>query len=68
MELILSKMRFNLRDTQILFFIELLEKMQQMNKRLTFDIEKKTSLFEMEEERQNKEDMEKEKNVKEKPY
>ena len=60
MELILSKMRFNLRDTQILFFIELLEKMQQMNKRLTFDIEKKTSLFEMEEERQNKEDMEKE--------
>ena len=60
MALNLGKFRFDLRDTQIIFFIELLEKMQQMNKQVSFDVEKKTSLFEIEEERQNKEDLAKE--------
>jgi hypothetical protein len=35
----LGKCRFNLRDTQMIFFIELLEKMQKMNKTLEFDLE-----------------------------
>ena len=59
-EIDISKCKFNMRDTQILFFIGLLSKMQIMNKQLSFDVAKKTSLYEIEEDRQNKEDMAKE--------
>ena len=59
-ELNIGKCKFDLRDIQIIFFIELLSKMQIMNKQLSFDVAKKTTLFEVEEERQNKEDMAKE--------
>ena len=61
----IGKCRFDLRDTQIIFFIELLAKMQQMNKKLSFDLEKKTTLFEIEEDKQNKEDLAKEEKEKE---
>ena len=59
----IGQCKFNLRDTQVIFFIELLEKMQKTNKILSFDLESKT-LLEAEEERQNKEDEEKEENEK----
>ena len=59
----IGKCKFNLRDTQVIFFIELLEKMQKTNKVLSFDLEAKT-LLETEEEKQNKEDAEKEENEK----
>ena len=59
----IGKCKFNLRDTQVIFFIELLEKMQKINKILSFDLEAKT-LLEAQEEKQNKEDMEKEENEK----
>ena len=55
----LGKCRFNLRDTQLIFFIELLEIMQKMNKKLEFDLETKTKLEE-EELKQVKEDEAKE--------
>ena len=60
-----GKCKFNIRDTQLVFFIELLEKMQICNKKLEFDLEKKTKLEE-EEEKQMKEDEGKEKKEKEK--
>ena len=59
----IPKCKFNLRDTQVVFFIELLEKMQKNNKILSFDLENKT-LLESQEEKQNKEDAEKEENEK----
>ena len=59
----IGKCKFNLRDTQVIFFIELLEIMQKTNKILSFDLEAKT-LLEAEEEKQNKEDAEKEENEK----
>ena len=59
----IGKCKFNLRDTQVIFFIELLEKMQKNNKILSFDLEAKT-LLEAQEEKQNKEDAEKEENEK----
>ena len=59
----IPKCKFNLRDTQVIFFIELLEKMQKNNKILSFDLENKT-LLETQEEKQNKEDAEKEENEK----
>ena len=59
----IGKCKFNLRDTQVIFFIELLEKMQRTNKELSFELENKT-LLETEEEKQNKEDAEKEENEK----
>ena len=59
----IGKCKFNLRDTQVIFFIELLEKMQKINKLLSFDLETKT-LLEAQEEKQNKEDIEKEENEK----
>ena len=58
-----GKCRFNLRDSQIVFFIELLENMQKSNKKLEFALENKTKLEE-DEERQLKEDEEKEKKEK----
>ena len=58
--LTLGKCKFNIRDTQLVFFIELLEKMQKMNKILEFDLESKTKLEE-EELKQLKEDEAKEK-------
>ena len=60
-----GKCKFNIRDTQLVFFIELLEKMQKCNKQIEFDLEKKTKLEE-EEEKQMKEDKQKEKEEKEK--
>ena len=57
----LGELKFKLRDDQIIFFIDLLAKMQQMNKKVSIEVEKKTSLYELEEEKQNKEDLEKEK-------
>ena len=57
--LTLGKCEFNIRDTQLVFFIELLEKMQKCNKILEFSLEKKTKLEE-EESKQEKEDKEKE--------
>ena len=62
--LTLGKCRFNLRDTQMVFFIELLEKMQKINKKVELDLMTKTKL-EIEEEKQVKEDEEKEKKEKE---
>ena len=59
----IPKCKFNLRDIQVVFFIELLEKMQKNNKILSFDLENKT-LLEAQEEKQNKEDAEKEENEK----
>lgn len=50
----IGKCKFNMRDTQIIFFIGLLSKMQIMNKQLSFDVAKKTSSYELEEDRQNK--------------
>ena len=64
-ELNLGKFKFNLRDTQIIFFIKLLEKMQIMNKQLQLEMEKKTTEFEIEEDKQNKEDLAKEEKEKE---
>ena len=60
-----GKCKFNIRDAQLVFFIELLEKMQKCNKQIEFDLEKKTKLEE-EEEKQMKEDKQKEKEEKEK--
>jgi hypothetical protein len=59
----IGKCKFNLRDTQVIFFIELLQKMQKTNKILSFELESKT-LLEAQEEKQNKEDAEKEENEK----
>jgi len=39
-----GKCKFNIRDTQLVFFIELLEKMQKCNKQIEFDLEKKCLL------------------------
>ena len=57
--LTLGKCEFNIRDAQLVFFIELLDKMQKCNKILEFNLEKKTKLEE-EEAKQEKEDKEKE--------
>ena len=59
-DLNIGKCKFNLRDSQIVFFIELLSKMQIMNKNLAFDLEKLSTKFEKEEDKQNKEDLAKE--------
>ena len=61
----LGKIKFNLRDTQIIFFIDLLAKMQLCNKQVAIEVEKKTSLYEIEEDKQNKEDLAKEEKEKE---
>ena len=59
----IGKCKYILRDTQVIFFIELLEKMQKNNKILSYELEAKTPLEAMEE-KQNKEDAEKEENEK----
>ena len=59
----IGKCKYILRDTQVIFFIELLEKMQKTNKILSYDLEAKTPLEALEE-KQNKEDTEKEENEK----
>ena len=59
-----GKCKFNIRDKQLVFFIELLEKMQKTNKKLEFELETKTKLEE-DEEKQMKEDEVKEKKEKE---
>ena len=59
-----GKCIFNIRDAQLIFFIELLDKLQRINKQLELDLDTKTKLEE-EEEKQMKEDENKEKKDKE---
>ena len=61
----LAEFKFKLRDTQIIFFIDLLAKMQLLNKQVLIEVEKKTTLYEIEEDKQNKEDLAKEEKEKE---
>ena len=61
----IGKCKFNLRDIQLIFFIDLLKDMSKMNKQLEYDLEHKTVL-EQKEDKQNKEDELKEKEEKEK--
>ena len=60
----IGKCRFNMRDIQLIFFIDLLKNMSKMNKQLEYDLENKT-ILEQKEEKQNKEDELKEKAEKE---
>ena len=59
-----GKYKFNIRDAQLIFFIELLDKLQKINKQLKLVLNTKTKLEE-EEEKQMKEDKNKEKKDKE---
>ena len=61
----IGKCRFNMRDIQLIFFIDLLKEMSKMNKQLEYDLQHKT-ILEQKEEKQNKEDELKEKEEKEK--
>ena len=61
----IGKCKFNLRDIQMVFFIDLLKNMSKMNKQLEYDLENKT-ILEEKEEKQNKEDELKEKEEKQK--
>ena len=61
----IGKCKFNLRDIQLIFFIDLLKNMSKSNKQLEFDLENKT-ILEIKEDKQNKEDELKEKKEKEK--
>ena len=61
----IGKCRFDMRDIQLIFFIDLLRNMSKMNKQLEYDLENKT-ILEQKEEKQNKEDELKEKEEKEK--